>query len=69
MSLAELQQQTLQDCMQQWGCPLCRAIWMLDATRFSWFDAVQWFGGSETRSFLLPFPTGPPHTSRNTLHR
>jgi hypothetical protein len=67
MSLADLQQQTSQGSFQQWRCPLSRGIWMLDATRFSWFDAVQESGGNKTRSFLLPFPTGPPHIFCNVL--
>ncbi len=35
MPLAEFQQAILQECMQQQGCPLCRAVWKIDGTRFS----------------------------------
>jgi hypothetical protein len=43
MPLAEFQQRTLQECMQQPGCPLCRAVWKMDAARFDWYvnDGVQ----------------------------
>jgi len=37
MPLAEFQQTTLQECMQQPGCPLCRAVWKMDAARFGWY--------------------------------
>ncbi len=37
MPLAEFQQATLQECMQQPGCPLCRAVWKMDAARFGWY--------------------------------
>jgi hypothetical protein len=37
MPLAEYQQTTLQECMQQQGCPLCRAVWKMDAARFGWY--------------------------------
>ena len=36
MPLDEAQQMTLQECMQRQGCPLCRAVWRMDAARFSW---------------------------------
>ncbi len=37
MPLAEFQQTTLRECMQQPGCPLCRAVWTMDAARFGWY--------------------------------
>lgn len=37
MPLADFQQATLQKCMQQQGCPLCRAIWQLDTKQFDWY--------------------------------
>jgi hypothetical protein len=37
MPLDEFQQLTLQECMQREGCPLCRAVWRMDAARFSWY--------------------------------
>src|SRR5712692_9078017 len=37
MPLAEFQRATLQECMHQQGCPLCRAVWKMDAARFSWY--------------------------------
>lgn len=37
MPLAEFQQITLQECMWQQGCSLCRAVWKMDAARFSWY--------------------------------
>jgi Family of unknown function (DUF6062) len=37
MPLAEFQQAILQECMQQQGCPLCRAVWKIDGTRFDWY--------------------------------
>ncbi len=37
MPLDEFQQMTLQECMQRPGCPLCRAVWRMDAARFSWY--------------------------------
>ncbi len=37
MPLADFQQTTLQEYMQQQGCPLCRAIWLLDTKQFDWY--------------------------------
>jgi hypothetical protein len=37
MPLDEFQQMTLQECMQREGCALCRAVWRMDAARFSWY--------------------------------
>lgn len=37
MPLAEFQQTTLQECMQQPGCPLCQAVWKMDVARFGWY--------------------------------
>lgn len=37
MPLDEFQQVILQECMQRQGCPLCRAVWRMDAARFSWY--------------------------------
>ena len=37
MPLAEFQQTTLQECIQQASCPLCRAVWKMDAARFGWY--------------------------------
>jgi hypothetical protein len=37
MPVAEFQQATLEECMLQQGCPLCRAIWKMDTTQFDWY--------------------------------
>jgi hypothetical protein len=37
MPLDEFQQMTLYECVHQQGCPLCRAVWRMDAARFSWY--------------------------------
>lgn len=37
MPLAEFQHTTLLHTLQQPGCPLCQAVWKMDAARFGWY--------------------------------
>jgi hypothetical protein len=37
MPVADFHQATLEECMLQQGCPLCRAIWKMDTTQFDWY--------------------------------
>jgi hypothetical protein len=70
LSLTRLHKDRLLDCFEQRFCPVCRAIWQLDAKRFDWYvnDGVldeetlrlvvqaagQWFGGGDMGACLFP---------------